>query len=644
MGEGPSCGRDTLVMLHSVLHSMLARLRFVGLILGGGAALCVSAQQNFMKSYGGSDTEVCNSLALRADGTVAMVGETTTPTYIFGSSEGYLLRTDLNGVVQNSITVGSTLTDAFTRVEALPDTGLFAIGYTASYGANFLDFTVTRLNKNNGIVWSRRLGGAADDLCLGSALTHDGGVVISGYYGITFSNTDIYITKVSGTGALVWSTRIAAAGYELGHYIKRTPDNGFIVCGEASAYGPNSPHILVTKLAADGSVSWRQVFAGNSEDHGTCVIPTLDGGFAVAGYTFSYGATSGDAFLMKLTSAGVLSWFRRYGDARTQIARDIVQMPDSSFWITGHSSAGGFGNPDIFLVHTNKNGALLSSKEYGQTTRTERANAMLIAPDGGFLIGGEMYECPTNQFEALLVRILPGGFCPTCDTTNVVYTSSAHTPTIYTGFAITSAGAINTISPMSQVVVSGTTLCSDLIALPVELLSFTGEAEGPHNQLRWSTATEQNNDRFELERSTDGSLWELIATVQGAGSSQSTLQYSEVDRYPLVFTYYRLRQVDLDGSTTYSDVIALERDRAAGMLVLYPNPGSDHLTISGDGADAIDHVEVMTADGRFVLRSTPISAGGRVDLHVSDLPTGTYLVRAAYAGSVRTAMWLKLGQ
>ena len=116
-----------------------------------------------MKSYGGDGTEVCNSLALRADGTVAMVGETTTPAYVFGSSEGYFLSTDLNGTLQNSFAIGSTLTEAFTRVEALPDSGLFAVGYTASYGANFLDFTVTRLNKINGIVCSRRLGVAEND-------------------------------------------------------------------------------------------------------------------------------------------------------------------------------------------------------------------------------------------------------------------------------------------------------------------------------------------------------------------------------------------------------------------------------------------------------------------------------------------------
>ncbi|MBK9759131.1 MAG: hypothetical protein IPO90_03940 [Flavobacteriales bacterium] len=342
---------------------MFASFRSVVLLIGCIAAACATAQQNFMKSYGGSETEVCNSLALRADGTIAMVGETTTPAYVFGSSEGYLLRTDLNGVVQNSITVGSTLTDAFTRVEALPDSGLFAIGYTAGYGANFLDFTVTRLNKNNGIVWSRRLGGAENDLCLGSALTHDGGVVMSGHYGISITNTDIYITKVSGAGALVWTTRIASAGYELGHYIKRTPDNGFIVCGEASAFGPNSPHILVTKLASDGSVTWRQVFAGAQKTM-VHVVPTSDGGYAVAGYTFSYGATSGDVFLMKLTSTGALSWFQTLWGCTHASGAGYRADADNGFWIAGHSFWR-LGNPDIFLVHAAQNGALISSKEYG---------------------------------------------------------------------------------------------------------------------------------------------------------------------------------------------------------------------------------------------------------------------------------------
>jgi len=164
------------------------------------------------------------------------------------------------------------------------------VGYTSNYGANFLDFTVTRLNKNNGIVWSRRVGGPRDDLPLGTALTHDGGIVIAGNYGIITANTEIYITKVSGTGALVWTRAIAAAGYDLGFSIERTPDDGFIVCGESEAFGPNAPHILVAKLTTAGAVTWQQVLATTREDHGTCIQPTADGGYVVAGYTLWYTA------------------------------------------------------------------------------------------------------------------------------------------------------------------------------------------------------------------------------------------------------------------------------------------------------------------------------------------------------------------
>ncbi|MBK9759130.1 MAG: T9SS type A sorting domain-containing protein [Flavobacteriales bacterium] len=268
---------------------------------------------------------------------------------------------------------------------------------------------------------------------------------------------------------------------------------------------------------------------------------------------------------------------------------------------------------------------------------------MVIAPDGGFLIGGEMYECPTNQFEALLVRTLPGGYCPSCDTTNVAYTSSAHTPTIRAGFTRFSQCDEHR-QPHEPAGRRRRHLNVPVIVLPVELLSFTGEADGPSNVLIWATGTEHNNDRFELERSSDASQWTLLETVPGVGNSQSTLQYGAIDRYPYELTYYRLRQVDLDGSTTFSDVIAVERERLAGALVLYPNPGSDHFTISAQGDRTIDGVEVMAADGRVVLRSTAFSAGGHVDLYVSELASGTYLVRITSLSAVRSTTWVKLDQ
>ncbi len=621
---------------------MLTASRSVVVCCALGLTAPVLGQVAFMTSYGGSDTDVCNDLVLGADGTVRMVGSTQTPAFVFGSADGFLLRTDLNGGLIGGAACGSTENDAFTCVEALPDSGLFVVGYTSGSGATSLDYHVTRLDKNNTILWSLRIGDSGEDFPLATALTHDGGVVLYGSFGTSPTNTNHFVAKVSGAGALVWTRLLRAPGFDFGFSIERTPDNGFILCGESEAYGPNATQIFVAKLTVDGDVTWRQVYATNGEDHGTRVIPTLDGGYAVAGYTFGYGATSGDAFLMKLNASGAISWFRRYGDGRYQVATGLVQMPDSSYWLTGHSSTGGFGDPNVFLIHTNKNGGLLSAQEFGNAMRTERANSMIVAPDGGLIIGGELYNCPASNFQALLMRTTPGGHCPGCDSLNVVYTSSAHTPSIFSGFTLTTAGISNVAVPAIQAVMPTVTFCSDEIALPVELLSFTGRAEESQNVLSWSTATERESERFEVERSTDLSTWELVASADAAGTSNSTLHYMAYDKVPPQLAYYRLRQVDLDGTSTFSEVVAVQRENGNEKLHLFPNPGVDQLTVRSPGQEPIEQVEIAAADGRVLLHVVGLAAQGSLDLDVAQLRMGTYFVRVATASGVRTAKWVKV--
>jgi hypothetical protein len=619
-------------------------VRFIWLCLLGCWCLALVGQPAYMRSFGGSASDVCNDLVIGADGSVRMVGSTSTPAYVFGSGDGFLVRTDLSGALIGASSFGSPQNDALTSVEALPDSGAFVVGYTSGFGAGFLDYLVTRLDKNNNILWSLRIGGAQDDLPLGTALTHDGGIVIYGYQGLTATNYEHFVAKVSGAGALVWTRLIRAPGYDFGFAIERTPDNGFILCGESEALGANAPHTFVAKLTADGAVTCRQVYATNGEDHGTGIIPTLDGGYAVTGYTFGYGAPEGDAFLMKLTASGAISWFRRYGDGRYQTPTGVVQMPDSTYWITGTSSTGGFVNPNIFLIHANKNGALLSAQEFGNPMRTERANSMVIAPDGGSLIGGEVSNCPESNFQALLMRTTPGGHCPGCDSLNVVYTSSTHTPSILTGFTLNTGGASSVVSPAIRSVEPLTTSCSLELPLPVELLSFDGVANGPVNDLYWTTATERNSHRFEVERSTDAAQWELVTTVPAAGNSHHLLHYQAVDEHPLDITYYRLQQIDLDGSKSYSDVIVVMRDRGTGTLMVYPNPGYDRITVQGYSNEEWRTVSVLAADGRTVLNAIPSGAGGREIIDVPQLPAGTYIIQVTTDRSVGSVRWVKQDQ
>lgn len=106
--------------------------------------------------------------------------------------------------------------------------------------------------------------------------------------------------------------------------------------------------------------------------------------------------------------------------------------------------------------------------------------------------------------------------------------------------------------------------------LPIELLSFNGEKLACNeNIIRWSTATETNNDHFEIERSTDGINYNLIGTVNGAGNSTHTISYLFLDLNPLAsVNYYRLKQIDFNGDNSTSSIISVDNSCIINLKVI----------------------------------------------------------------------------
>lgn len=139
--------------------------------------------------------------------------------------------------------------------------------------------------------------------------------------------------------------------------------------------------------------------------------------------------------------------------------------------------------------------------------------------------------------------------------------------------------------------------------LPVELLSFSVKMEGKAALLQWATASEKNNDFFDIQRSVNGLDWKSLSTVKGAGDSNQELSYSYTDKNPLYgVSYYRLRQVDFEGQFDYSNVVVLENfeDNAVTPdpeMILYPNPASlDELIIRASNLQPWMEVELMLLD------------------------------------------------
>jgi len=164
--------------------------------------------------------------------------------------------------------------------------------------------------------------------------------------------------------------------------------------------------------------------------------------------------------------------------------------------------------------------------------------------------------------------------------------------------------------------------------LPVELTTFTATAAGPAAaRLTWATASELNSAAFEVERSTDGKAFVRLATVAAAGSSSSLHHYEWLDaQLPgAVRFYYRLRQVDKDGTASYSPVRAVASTQQVG-LALFPNPTTQAATLTG--AVPGTSVTVLDARGRLVLCVPADSTGTAALVFPTSLPAGVYVVRA----------------
>jgi hypothetical protein len=164
--------------------------------------------------------------------------------------------------------------------------------------------------------------------------------------------------------------------------------------------------------------------------------------------------------------------------------------------------------------------------------------------------------------------------------------------------------------------------------LPVTLAQFTADLQGDDALLRWKTASELNSAYFEAESSTDGVVFEPLGRVAGAGTTSAPQQYQLVDpnvaRYSAQLVYYRLRQVDKDGTFSYSPVRTVQVNQATELAV-YPNPAHEQVVVRGATPGA--GLELIDALGRLVLRGTA-DAGGAAQLVLpAGLPAGVYLLR-----------------
>jgi hypothetical protein len=478
------------------------------------------------KTFGGTNIDIGHSVEQTSDGGFIITGYTRSYGTISGRNV-WLIKTDAFGNEQWNNTFGANGDDEGHCVKQTTDGGYIIAGLTNSFGAGLKDFYLVKTDSLGILLWQRTFGGANDDEAYSVLQTNDGGYVAAGVTS-SFSNggRDVFLVKTDPSGNFVWQKNLGGLSSDGAWDIQHSSDGGFIIAGWTFSHGPGFlGNAWLVKSDSLGNEQWNKAFGGTDVDRAYSVQQTNDGGYILTGYTDSFGAGLYDMLLIKTDNTGNQQWMKTFGGTGRDYGHSVQQTMDGGFIAAGYTLSFGAGGDDMYVVKTDANGNEQWSNTYGGSS-SDIAYGIRETSDGGFIITGHTLSFGAGVHDVWLIRL-------------------------------------ETI-------------------IPVELTSFTASVNSNAVQLNWSTASETNNMGFDIERSVISNgvrnlIWEKIGFIEGKGTTTEIQHYSFTDNLTLKHNlnfYYRLKQMDFDGTFTYSNEIEVDLSLPQNFSLgqNYPNP------------------------------------------------------------------------
>lgn len=262
------------------------------------------------------------------------------------------------------------------------------------------------------IQWAQNYGGSGLDEAFDVQQTTDGGYIVAGSSNssdndVTANNgdRDYWVVKLDASGVIQWEQNYGGTERDIAFSVQQTAEGGYIVVGESRSddvdvSGNNGfSDYWVVKLDASGNIEWEQSYGGSNNDLPNSIQQTSDGGYIVAGFSFSsdkdvsgnYGHQ--DYWVVKLDSAGSIEWEQNYGGSEDDRAKFIQQTQDAGYIVVGNSHSndidvsGNYGRQDYWVVKLDMSGNIQWAHNYGGSGY-ERARSIIQTYDGGYMLGG----------------------------------------------------------------------------------------------------------------------------------------------------------------------------------------------------------------------------------------------------------------
>ncbi len=275
-------------------------------------------------------------------------------------------------------------------MEQLPDSGFIMIGRSDTYSIGQSDMWVVRTDAYGNVMWTKSYGGTQFDFGNMIRLTSDGGFILAGFtnsYGA--GNNDGYLIKTDGLGNVQWQKTFGNSGIQEFEAVIQTSDGGYAALGINNGGGSQYYDFYLVKTDANGDSVFTKNIGGQGYEIGNSIQQTPDGGFILAGQSYSYGNEDGDYYFVKTDSLGTVQWYKNYNNPGLQECHYIQNVPGGGFIMVGDadSLANGLGDTDVWLIRTDANGDSLWSKTIGGTKK-DGGKTVENTTDGGFIIAG----------------------------------------------------------------------------------------------------------------------------------------------------------------------------------------------------------------------------------------------------------------
>jgi arginine repressor len=233
--------------------------------------------------------------------------------------------------------------------------------------------------------------------------TSDGGYIVAGWTNsFGAGDRDFFLIKTDANGNVEWAKTYGGTNYEEASSVQQTSDGGYIVAGNTWSFGAGSYDIFLIKTDANGNIIWAKTYGGTGSDLAYSVQQTSDGGYIVAVYTQSFGA-GGDILLIKTDANGNIIWAKTYGGTGNDWAYSVQQTSDGGYIVAGRTTSFGAGLHDFFLIKTDANGDIIWAKTYGGTY-WDYAFSVQQTSDGGYIVAGYTRSFGAGYEDIFLIK------------------------------------------------------------------------------------------------------------------------------------------------------------------------------------------------------------------------------------------------